>query len=53
MAIATERRGYSDVLDLHFFKNLIQSVAIATERRGYSDGKAWIQRRLGMDIAMA
>ena len=42
MAIATERCGYSDALDLHFFKNLIRSVAIATERRGYSDGKAWL-----------
>ena len=42
MAIATDRRGYSDALDLHFFKNLIQSMAIAKERHGYSDGKAWL-----------
>ena len=37
MPIATERSGYSDVLDLHLKKNLIRSVAIATKRRGYSD----------------
>ena len=53
MAIVTERRGYSDVLDLHLKKNLIQSMAIAMERRGYSDDKAWIQRRTGVDIATA
>ena len=40
--IATERRGSSDVLDLHFFKNLVGCMAIATERRGYSDGNAWL-----------
>ena len=42
MAIATEMHGYSDGLDLHFKKNLIQSEAIAMERRGYSDGTPWL-----------
>ena len=31
MDIATEVRGYSEGLDLHFLKTFIQSVAIATE----------------------
>ena len=42
MAIAMELRGYSDGLDFHFKKNIVQSVAIATERRGYSDEIAWL-----------
>ena len=42
MAIAKERRGFSDVLDLHFLKHPIRCVAIVTEMRGFSDGNAWL-----------
>jgi len=36
-----------------FFFKLIQSMDTATARRGYRDGKAWLQRRPGMDTATA